>query len=104
MLILSQFAISNRAELIRTKGGNILWDLIPFLDQETVDKVSITLHITVLQLTLAPDKRIRWIESHRNFSSSLLLYLGGLVSHMQMPHLRWQAGRGVVRTSRYARD
>ena len=33
------FAIGERAELIQTNGGNILWDLIPFLDQETVDKV-----------------------------------------------------------------
>ena len=36
-----QFAIGERAELIITAGGNILWDLIPFLDQETVDKVCI---------------------------------------------------------------
>lgn len=27
--------------LIRTKSGNVLWDLIPYLDQETVDKVTI---------------------------------------------------------------
>ena len=34
-----QFAIGERAELIQTDKGNILWDLIPFLDQETVDKI-----------------------------------------------------------------
>ena len=39
MLINLQFAIGERAVLIKIKGGNILWDLIPFLDQETVDKV-----------------------------------------------------------------
>lgn len=35
----SKFAIGERAELIITPSGNVLWDLIPFLDQETVDKV-----------------------------------------------------------------
>ena len=34
-----QFAIGERAILIRTPVGNVLWDLIPFLDQETVDKI-----------------------------------------------------------------
>lgn len=37
----TQFAIGNRAELIRTPGGNVLWDLIPFLDQATVDNVGV---------------------------------------------------------------
>lgn len=36
----TQFAIGERAMLIQTAAGNILWDLIPFLDQETVDKVN----------------------------------------------------------------
>ncbi|KAK3717798.1 hypothetical protein LTR37_005569 [Vermiconidia calcicola] len=35
-----QFAIGERAELIITPSGNVLWDLIPFLDQETVDKIN----------------------------------------------------------------
>ncbi|ETN37643.1 uncharacterized protein HMPREF1541_07266 [Cyphellophora europaea CBS 101466] len=30
------FAIGNRAELIRTPQGNVLWDLIPLLDHTTV--------------------------------------------------------------------
>ncbi len=38
-LIKNQFAIGNRAELVITDGGCVLWDLIPFLDQESVDKV-----------------------------------------------------------------
>lgn len=33
------FAIGERAMLVQTDAGNILWDLIPFLDQETVDKI-----------------------------------------------------------------
>ncbi|EME42987.1 hypothetical protein DOTSEDRAFT_132174 [Dothistroma septosporum NZE10] len=33
------FAIGERAELIQTDKGNILWDLIPLIDQETVDKI-----------------------------------------------------------------
>lgn len=35
-----QFAIGNRAELIQTPNGNVLWDLIPLLDQATVDKIN----------------------------------------------------------------
>ena len=34
-----KFAIGNRAELIQTPAGNILWDLIPFIDQNTVDMI-----------------------------------------------------------------
>ncbi|KAK5101038.1 hypothetical protein LTS08_004644 [Lithohypha guttulata] len=34
-----KFAISNRAELIQTPHGNVLMDLIPFLDQETIDRI-----------------------------------------------------------------
>ncbi|KAF7189987.1 hypothetical protein HII31_08809 [Pseudocercospora fuligena] len=33
------FAIGERAELIQTPAGNILWDLITYLDQGTVDKI-----------------------------------------------------------------
>ncbi|KAF2724806.1 hypothetical protein K431DRAFT_281759 [Polychaeton citri CBS 116435] len=33
------FAIGERAMLIQTRQGNILWDLIPFLDQDTVEKI-----------------------------------------------------------------
>lgn len=34
-----QFGIGQRACLIQTPHGNVLWDLIAYLDQETVDKV-----------------------------------------------------------------
>lgn len=34
-----QFAIGHRAELIQTSAGNILMDLIPYLDQPTIDKI-----------------------------------------------------------------
>ncbi|EME81928.1 uncharacterized protein MYCFIDRAFT_188812 [Pseudocercospora fijiensis CIRAD86] len=33
------FAIGERAELIQTPAGNILWDLITYLDQGTIDKI-----------------------------------------------------------------
>lgn len=32
-----QFAIGQRAILLETPSGNILWDCISFLDQETID-------------------------------------------------------------------
>jgi len=35
-----QFAIGQRAFLIRTPNGNILWDCISHLDQETIDRVN----------------------------------------------------------------
>ncbi len=34
-----QFGIGQGARLIRTPHGNVLWDLIAYLDQGTVDKV-----------------------------------------------------------------
>ena len=34
------FGIGQRACLLRTSHGNVLWDLVAFLDQETVDKVA----------------------------------------------------------------
>ncbi|KAK3673093.1 hypothetical protein LTR78_006933 [Recurvomyces mirabilis] len=35
-----KFAIGERAMLLQTEAGNILWDLIPFLDAETVDRIN----------------------------------------------------------------
>lgn len=35
-----KFAIGDRAELIQTPHGNILWDSIPLLDQATVDRTN----------------------------------------------------------------
>ena len=34
------FALANRAILIQSPGGNILWDCIPLLDQQTVDYIN----------------------------------------------------------------
>ncbi|CAK4031001.1 Hypothetical predicted protein [Lecanosticta acicola] len=34
-----KFAIGQRAMLVQTAAGNVLWDLIALLDQETVDKI-----------------------------------------------------------------
>lgn len=35
--IIPKFAIGNRAIFIKTKHGNILWDCIPLLDNDTID-------------------------------------------------------------------
>ncbi|KAF2490674.1 hypothetical protein BU16DRAFT_469749 [Lophium mytilinum] len=35
-----QFAIGERAMLLQTSQGNVLWDLITLLNQETVDKIN----------------------------------------------------------------
>ncbi|KAF2809357.1 uncharacterized protein BDZ99DRAFT_531535 [Mytilinidion resinicola] len=37
----SQFSIGERTMLLQTPNGNVLWDLITLLDQETVDKPQI---------------------------------------------------------------
>lgn len=34
------FGIGQRACLLQTSHGNVLWDLVAYLDQETVDKVA----------------------------------------------------------------
>ncbi|KAI5364823.1 Putative metallo-beta-lactamase, ribonuclease Z/Hydroxyacylglutathione hydrolase [Septoria linicola] len=34
-----EFAIGDRAILIQTDAGNILWDLIPFIDQQIVERI-----------------------------------------------------------------
>jgi hypothetical protein len=34
------FGIGQRACLLQTAHGNVLWDLIAYLDQETVNKVA----------------------------------------------------------------
>jgi hypothetical protein len=34
------FGIGQRACLLQTPHGNVLWDLVAFLDQATVDKVA----------------------------------------------------------------
>lgn len=47
LLMESQFAIGNRAELLVTPGGCVLWDLVPLLDQDTVDKVPPRRHETL---------------------------------------------------------
>lgn len=39
MIDMIKFAIGQRAILIQTPSGNVLWDCITLLDQETVDKV-----------------------------------------------------------------
>lgn len=40
-LIHAQFGIGQRAILLQTEYGNVLWDLIAYLDQDTIDLVRI---------------------------------------------------------------
>lgn len=35
-----QFSVGERFEIIQTKSGNIMWDMIALLDQPTVDKIN----------------------------------------------------------------
>lgn len=35
-----QFGIGQRAMLLQTEHGNVLWDLIAYLDEETIQRVS----------------------------------------------------------------
>ncbi|WPG99775.1 Hypothetical protein R9X50_00259400 [Acrodontium crateriforme] len=61
-----QFAIGERAELIQTVAGNILWDLITFLDQETVDKVQQLGGLKAIVIS-HPHYYSTWAEWSRSF-------------------------------------
>jgi len=39
-----KFGIGQRAMLLQTKDGNVLWDLIALLDAETIEFVRLLLH------------------------------------------------------------
>ncbi len=55
-----QFAIGQRAFLLQTAAGNVLWDLIAYLDQQTIDFVSQTL--PTRKLNVDADGRVRSIQ------------------------------------------
>lgn len=38
--MLSQFSVGERFEIIQTKSGNVMWDMIALIDQATVDKIN----------------------------------------------------------------
>ena len=61
-----QFAISNRAELIRTPYGNILWDLIPFLDQTTVSIIQALGGLSAIVIS-HPHYYSTWADWSRTF-------------------------------------
>lgn len=61
-----KFAIGNRAELIRTPAGNVLFDLIPFLDQATVDKITYLGGLKAIVIS-HPHYYSTWAEWSRTF-------------------------------------
>ena len=62
-----KFAIGNRAELIQTAAGNILWDLIPFLDQLTVDNINSLGGLTAVVIS-HPQYYSTWADWSRTFN------------------------------------
>lgn len=89
-----KFAIGQRAILIQTPSGNVLWDCITLLDQETVDKV-IQLQnekiypFFLFRLTI-PDHVLRGSRSNSNIPSPLLYHTCQLVLDLLLPHLHLQ--------------
>lgn len=69
-----QFAIGNRAELIQTANGNVLWDLIPLLDQATVDKINSLGGLEAIVIS-HPHYYSTWAEWSRTFNCPV--YVGG---------------------------
>ena len=70
-----KFAIGNRAELIQTAAGNILWDLIPFLDQATVDTINSLGGLQAIVIS-HPHYYSTWADWSRTFNCPV--YVGGL--------------------------
>lgn len=90
------FGIGQRACLLQTPHGNVLWDLIAYLDQETVDKASQTSEVNHELLSgRFVDQSARRPEIHRHFAPSLLYNLGGLVRHLSVSGLLVQSRFGV---------
>lgn len=82
------FAISNRAILIQTARGNILWDLIPFLDEETVNHINYLggLHAIIIS---HPHYYSTWADWSRTFRCPV--YVGA-------PDREWFERRGTPGT------
>ncbi|KAM0719919.1 hypothetical protein Q7P37_004054 [Cladosporium fusiforme] len=61
------FAIGERAILIQTPTGNILWDLIPLLDQETVERINSFGGLEAIVIS-HPHYYSTWADWSRTFS------------------------------------
>ena len=79
-----KFGIGQRAILIQTPNGNVLWDCITLLDQETVDKV----------IQLQNGKTPRFFSFDLSYQ---VMSLGGLVAivishpHYYTTHANWSS-------------
>ena len=62
-----EFAIGNRAELIQTDAGNILMDLIPYLDEETVEKIQFLGGLSAIVIS-HPHYYSTWADWSRTFN------------------------------------
>nr|POE78444.1 uncharacterized protein ymae [Quercus suber] len=70
-----KFAIGQRAELLQTPAGNILMDLIAFLDQATVDKINSLGGLRAIVIS-HPHYYTTWADWSRTFQCPV--YIGGL--------------------------
>ena len=70
-----KFAIGQRAYLIQTTTGNILWDMVGYLDQAAVDKVRHTKIVSGLSL----------IHGHRRSTNSVVLNSSSSLIHTSTP-------------------
>lgn len=68
------FAISNRAELIRTPHGNVLWDLIPLLDATTATIIHALGGLSAIVIS-HPHYYSTWADWSRTFNCPV--YVGG---------------------------
>ncbi len=68
-----EFAIGQRALLVRANGGNVLWDCISLLDDETVDAVRALGGISAIAIS-HPHYYSSMVEWSRTFDASIYLH------------------------------
>ncbi len=76
--------------VLQTPAGNVLWDLIAFLDDATVQWVRMRLSASEMRSLSVEDRIARRAPSHCHIPSTLLHDIRGMVEDIQMPslHLR----------------
>ncbi|KAK4569496.1 hypothetical protein LTR86_003259 [Recurvomyces mirabilis] len=84
-----QFAIGERAMLLQTEAGNILWDLIPFLDPETVDRIYDFGGLKAIVIS-HPHYYSTWADWSRTFSCPV--YTCGFLTDIYTPLLHPESG------------
>ncbi len=68
-----KFAIGQRALLVRANGGNVLWDCVSLLDDETVDAVRALGGISVIAIS-HPHYYSSMVEWSRSFDAPIYLH------------------------------